>query len=754
MPVCVPVYGSGAGSLCRPMRLLVRFALIIGVASVLLAVGLRGMAVPYQRLGDGLWTASSSRLGEFTQLNEPSVVYDRNGNVLTLLKAEENRNPVALPDVPPIVVQAILDVEDENFYGHSGFDVRSAARAFFANAGAGSIRQGGSTITQQLVKKTLLSDERSLDRKLKEAVLATRLEDQLTKEQILERYLNLVYFGNGAYGVQAAAEAYFAVPLSQVTPGQAALLAGLIRNPLANDPFRNPDQAKDRRATALDQMVKNGHLAAEEAERLKEEPLPAQPNKPIERQSYFIEALKQRLLSDTRLGDTPPDRYDAIFRGGLQIHTTFDPRAQQLAEAATSVGVPPIGSRTNRIGATSALVTLDAPTGAVRAVVGGPGFSEENKFDIATQGYRQPGSTFKLFTLLAALEAGYGPGSQVDGSGPCLVNTALGAPKNRRPRPLTQEEIDANTINNAGDGIGGGVMTMAAATSGSVNCAYERMAATIGFSKVVEVAKRLGLGRNPRYAIEEVATMPIGVEEATPLEMAAAYAAVANDGIYHEPSFLDRVVDRKGKVLFRGFAEGKRVLSPVVARTVSEIMGGVFSGTAACCRLASGAPAAGKTGTTDESKNTWFIGYTPTTVTAVWVGVPRGNVSMRGLGDRAVVYGSTFAAPIWKSFMDPFLEGQPTPPFPAVTPTQAIPSKPFVLPPDAIILPGTAMPATSPITFPTTRPGATSAITFPTTRRGTTGRTPPTTQAPRRTPARPGATTAVRPRSTPTTRAQ
>ncbi len=678
------------------MRPLVRFFVVISVASALLAAGLWSLSIPFKEATSDLWLAKATQLGELTELSQPSVVYDRSGNFLTLLKAEENRKPVALSAVPPVVVQAILDVEDDRFYDHDGFDLKSTARAVFTNADAGSIRQGGSTITQQLVKKTLLTDERSVDRKVKEAVLATRLEEELTKDQILEHYLNLVYFGNGAYGVGAAAETYFNVPLAQVGPGQAALLAGLIRNPVANDPFRNPEQAKSRRATALSQMVENQHLSREEADRLKEEPLPASPNKPQERQSYFLEAMKQRLLDDPRLGETAPDRYDTLFRGGLQIFTTFDPRAQQLAEEATRTGVPAPG-RANPMGAIAALVSLDPVGGAVRAVVGGPGFSEQNKFDIATQGYRQPGSTFKLFTLLAALEAGYGANSTVDGSGPCLVNEGR---RRGRKAVLSQDNI----INNAGDGIGGGTMTMASATAGSVNCAFERMAATIGFNKVIDMAKRLGVGLNPRYPVDPYPTMPIGVEEATPLEMAAAYATVANDGVYHQPTFIDRVEDRTGKLLFRGTVEGKKVMSAVVARTAAEIQQGVFGGTATCCRPAGNRPAAGKTGTTDGSKNTWFAGYTPNNTTVVWVGVPRGNVSMRGLGGRGAVYGATFAAPIWKKFTDGYLADQPAPDFRGFSAKEIIPNRQFVVPAGAPILGGSGVSATTKKgTTPTTK---------------------------------------------------
>ena len=687
------------------MRPLVRFVLVVGVASCLLASALYALSIPYKEVTSDLWLAKATKLGEITELSQPSLVYDRNGAFLTVLKAEENRKPVTLDAVPEVMKDAILDVEDADFYQHDGFDLKGTARAVLSNAEAGSIRQGGSTITQQLVKKTLLTDERSVDRKVKEAVIATRLEKELTKDQILEHYLNLVYFGNGAYGVGAATETYFNIPLAEVGPGQAALLAGLIRNPLANDPFRNPEQAKSRRSTALTQMVERGHLSQAEADQLKEGPLPAAPNKPQEKQSYFLEAMKQRLLDDSRLGETAVDRYDTLFRGGLQIYTTFDPRAQQLAEETTRAGVPT--GRSNPMGAIAALVSVDPADGAVRAVVGGPGFSEQNKFDIATQGYRQPGSTFKLFTLLAALESGYGAGSTVDGSGPCLVNE--GRSRRSRRSVLSQE----NVINNAGDGVGGGTMTMASATSGSVNCAYERMAATIGFNKVIDMAKRLGLGQNPRYPIENVPTMPIGVEEATPLEMAGAYAAVANDGVYVAPTYIDRVQDRTGKVLFKGSGEGKRVMSPTVARTAADIQRGVFGGTATCCRLNGNRVAAGKTGTTDGSKNTWFAGYTPNNTTVVWVGVPRGNVSMQGLGGRGAVYGATYAAPIWKKFTDSYMADKPAPDFQGVAPKTAIGNRPFVVPAGAPILAGRGG-----ATAPTRKsPAATTRKATPTTKK-------------------------------------
>jgi membrane peptidoglycan carboxypeptidase len=678
------------------MRPLVRFVLVIGMSSVLLAGALRAVAMPWGTLTGHLWSGKAQALGELGSLSERSVVYDKDGNVLTILRAEENRKPVELKAVPEIVIHAILDVEDASFYEHKGFDVRSATRALFSNADAGTIKQGGSTITQQLVKKSLLTPERSIDRKVQEAVLATRMEKVMTKDQILERYLNLVYFGNGAYGVEAAAETYFGVPVGQLGPADSAFLAGLIRNPLANDPLKNPEQAKERRNTALQQMVERGHLSAEEGDRLKETPVPAKLTTPLpEKQGYFLEEMKQRLLDDTRLGDTAVERYDAVFRGGLQIYTTFDPKAQQQAELAVRDGVP--SGRLNKIGATGALATVEPGNGAVRAVVGGPGF-DQFKYDIATHAPgRQPGSTFKAFTLLAALEAGYGASSTVDGSAPCLVR-------------------GGGKIDNAGDTIGGGTLTMAAATAGSVNCAFERMAATLGLEKVVEMAHRLGI----KGKLDPYPAMVIGSEEVTPLEMAGAYAAIANDGIFHAPTFIDRITGPDGKLILKGTDEGKRVLSTTVARSAMSIMQGVFNGTARGQNL-KGRIAAGKTGTTNDSTNTWFVGYTPQAATAVWIGVPTENKPLHGLGGRYSVYGATFAAPIWRAFMNDYLADKPVLDFPKVGPKDQLKSKPFRLPKGAPILPGSGGSGS-------TVSGSGSKTT---TKGGGTGATsPPATKAP------------------------
>jgi penicillin-binding protein 1A len=655
------------------VRHLLRLAVIVGCAGLLIAGIVRGFTVPLRAVTKNAWSSAPLQLSDLGQLDQPSTVYDRFGKILTTFHQEIDRKPVTLDQVPAVVRNAVLDIEDKSFYHHGGIDARGIARAFLANGSAGGVRQGGSTITQQLVKQSLVGPERSIDRKIKEAVLAERIEQKMTKDQILERYLNLVYFGHGAYGVEAAAETYFGVPVGQLQPVQAALLAGLIRNPTGYDPVLHPVQAATRRNTVLDVMAQSGHLAPDEAAALKVAPVPTtvQAASAI-RQSYFIEELRQTLLDDPRLGSTATERANAVYRGGLQIHSTFDPAMQGDAEKAAAIGniLPK-----NALGAVDALVSVEPATGAVRAIVGGPGF-DQYQYDIATHSPgRQPGSSFKLFTLLAALESGYGPQSPVDGTGPCLVVTPGTQPTRAKP-PVP--------INNAEPGSG--TMTMASATAGSVNCAFERMAATVGINKVVDVAKRL-LHRT----YSPLPAVVIGAQEATPLEMASAYATLANDGVEHAPTYVTDVLDRSGHLLYSGVDAGQRVLTTQVSRTAVGVLEGVLQGgTAACCPLAGGRPAAGKTGTTNGFTNAWFVGFTPQLASAVWVGVPTGQVSMSNVGGREV-FGATYSAPIWKQYMDAALASQPNAAFPAPSAKGAIGSQPFVLPKGSWVL-GTAAP--------------------------------------------------------------
>ena len=635
------------------MRTVGRFALTLLLSAFGLVLGVLLLARPAK----AMFTAGESREVrsplELQELSLRSVVVDRGGNTLAILHADENRSPIPIDQVPPHVVNAILDVEDEAFWDHSGVNVRSILRAAFTNVRAGSVQQGGSTITQQLVKNTLLTPDRDINRKIKEAVLAVRLEDEMSKRQILEHYLNTVYFGNGAYGVQAAAETYFGVRAEALDVAQSAFLAGMIRNPVGYDPFRNPYGAGLRRNFALDRMVSSGHLPAADAGLLKFTPLPAARSNPLPtRDDYFVEEVKQRLLDNPKLGETPQERYNAVFRGGLRIETTFDPRLQTIAEESVDRNIPNTGGKF-----VGALVSVDPASGAVRAMVAGEGF-EQARYNLVTGrggSGRQPGSSFKSIVLLAALENGFGPNDTIDGRTPCTFNVP-GLPDG----PYSPENYE---------GSKGAVGPLSDATAKSLNCAYVRLGLSLdkdgykSLDKIAELAKRLGI----KGKIDSVPSMAIGSEEVTPLEMASAYAVVANDGVRHDPYFIERVLDRNGEVIDQADKEGERVISQQTARVATSVLRKVVeSGTGTKARLGN-RPAAGKTGTSQEWRDAWFVGYTPQLATAVWMGAPVGQVEMRNVGGIRVTGGS-YPAQTWGAFMREALKLERIAQFPAPDP--------------------------------------------------------------------------------------
>ena len=630
----------------------VRFLVVVLVAGAGLALGVVLLAPEVWAVFQSARMGEGRDLVELEELSQRSLVLDRDGDVMGVFHAEENRSPVELERVPQHVIDAILDMEDDRFWRHGGVDLRATLRALVTNVESGEVRQGGSTVTQQLVKKGLLTPEKSIERKVKEAILAVRLENTLSKREILERYLNTVYFGNGAYGVQAAAERYYGKDVEELSAGQAALFAGIIRNPVGYDPIRYPDRARARRDIALERMVANGHLPPGRVEDMRDEPLPTKLVTPEPTpDDYFVEEVKQRLLDDKRLGDTPQERYDAVFKGGLRIHTTFDPKMQEAAQEAVRSRLPNTKGRF-----AAALASVEPGTGAVRAVVAGDDFNSA-KYNLATQGKRQPGSSFKTFVLLAALEAGFSPNDTIDGTDGCTLKVPGFA---------------VYTPGNYSEGSGG-VMSLTEATARSVNCAYARLGAHVGLEKVADMAGRLGI---PRDRIDVVPSISLGAEEVTPLEMAAAYATIANDGVYLAPRFVEKVVDRRGKVVFEGGSRGRRVLSSQTARVAIQVLQRVVDrGTGTRARLA-GRQVAGKTGTSQNHENAWFVGFTPQLATAVWMGSPTGNVPMRSVSPCGRVTGGCIPALIWNAYMSRALEGIDPESFP--TPTAKVKAGRFI----------------------------------------------------------------------------
>jgi penicillin-binding protein 1A len=625
-----------------------RFVLTIVLGGVGLAVGLIALAPQAKAVFGSGRAGASSDIAQLRELAQRSVVRARDGTVLAVLHDEENRSPVSIDKIPEPTIRAVLDVEDARFYDHGGVDLRSTARALFSNVSAGGVVEGGSTITQQLVKNRILTPDRQVGRKIKEAVLAWRLEQHMSKRQILEDYLNTVYFGNGAHGIQAAAETYFNENASDLTVAQSAFLAGLIRNPVGYDPIVFPDTARARRNQVVDRMVAERDVTPEAAVAIKAMPVPTKLSAPLPQPNdYFVEAVKNRLLQDRRLGETPQQRYNAVFRGGLDIYTTLDRHLAEVAKEKVNAILPDTNGRF-----TAAVASVDPSTGAVRALVGGRDFNaSEVNLALGREGGgtgRQPGSSFKPFVLMAALEDGFGPTDAVDGTSPCTINI----PGYKPWSPSNYE------------GEGGGVMTITDATAHSVNCAYARMVEEVGVSRVADVARRMGI-TSPLEPL--VPSMALGSKEVSPLEMASAYGTMAADGIHHKPHFVEKVLDRYGRTVFVEKDKGERAITPQNARVAISVLRSVVQrGTGTAAALES-RDVFGKTGTSENHENAWFVGGTPQLVSAVWMGDPHANTPMVNVGGIRVV-GGTYPARIWGAFMGAALQGQPLLKFPLPDP--------------------------------------------------------------------------------------
>jgi len=653
------------------VRVRLRFAVTAALATsgLIVGAGLLGSALRgVVRTGNPV---PDEGVAQLATLDERSLLYARDGSLMAQLHAEKNRAPVALADVPPIVSRAIVDVEDDKFWVHNGVNLSSTVRAMLANVTSGRVAQGGSTITQQLVKNSLLTPEKSVGRKMREAVLAVRLERKLTKAQILERYLNAVYFGNGAYGVQAAAETYFDEGVDRLTPAQAALLAGIIRNPVGYDPIRFPLAAKLRRDVALQRMVVEHDLTSEQADALSGEALPTRLFSPVPQpEDYFVEEVKQRLLADPRVGATPRARYNAVFRGGLRIYTTLDRRLQALAVDKVRAGLPDTNGKFQ-----GALISVEPGNGAVRAMVGGESFADAH-YNLATArggSGRQPGSSFKPFVLMAALESGHSPNDTIDGVSPCPVKVPGFA-------PYSPENVEGESA---------GVETLVDATVHSVNCAYVRLGADIGLSRIVNVASRFGIKDRRPYP-----SISLGAQEVSPLEMATAYAAIADDGMYYPPRFVERVLDRNGKLLFGGPEKGTRAVPAQIARETTDVLRQVIARGTGQAAAVAGRDVAGKTGTSENYENAWFVGYSANLATAVWMGDPLANVPMRDVGGIRV-FGGTYPAHIWSAYMGGALDLYPDVSMPGPDPSLVPPGQ-FIVDRYSTNAPSSAPPASAP----------------------------------------------------------
>lgn len=637
--------------------MLLRLTLILGVGSVGFAVLAMQFLPVLGRIGDGVSYEQGSGVA-LAELAEGSTVLDMHGTPIGELVGAENRVVIPLSSVSPQMRRTVIVVEDADFYDHHGVSFRSVLRAFQANSDSGSISQGGSTITQQLIKLSIVGSEQTMSRKLREASLALQFEDQICrdvervacKDRILGQYLNTVYLGRGAYGVEAGARLYFDKPASALDWTEAALLTALIRNPNGYDPIRYPDTAKRRRAVVVGRLVDEGVIDETEAELINLAPLPRQiftlgdPQRGRQL-SYFERHVRDELLDAEWLAPTREMRKFLIFNGGLTITSTFDPRAQFIAEAA-SASNPIAKANPDSVAVVAA---VEPATGAVRAVVGEKHLDDGRVVELAAPSIgRSPGSAFKTFTLAAALEEGH---TLRDSISAAPAPTSL----------LKQWGIRTSTWP---AGCRGGVVTLARAISSSNNCAFVRLQAAVGGDKVVDVARRLGI-RTLDDGSAEIPSMTLGGVAVRPLEMAAAYAAIANDGIFNRPHFVTKVVDREGKVLYEHRPARRHAISSDVAAELTEGLRGVVAGgTYSGGRLTDRRQAAGKTGT-NEAENwgnadVWFVGFTPQIATAVWIGDPAGQIRLRG----GRIQGGNTAGKVWFNFMEPYHEDLPVVDFP------------------------------------------------------------------------------------------
>ena len=575
-------------------------------------------------------------------LAERSVVYASDGSVLAVLHDEQDRRLVSLDILPDHVWQTVIAAEDRRFFEHDGYDLEAIGRAAVANVRARGVAQGGSTITQQLAKQNFLSDEQTLERKAQELAYALALEERLTKQELLQRYLNQVYFGGGAYGVAAAAEEWFAAAPEDISLEQAALLAGMIRAPGRLDPRRNPEGATARRNAVLRAMAAEGFITPERADEAVEVPMAVMP--PRERQvsePFFVEAVKKEFFDNPAFGEDRETRVDRLFNGGLAIHTTIDPRIQQAAHDVVEAHYPAGGSER-----TAAIAAVDPRTGRVVATHSGGNFESE-AYNLATQGRRHPGSAAKLFVLATALDRGRSINSTVSGAGP-------------REFAWDPHQEPYRVRNFAGSSYG--QLTLREALVRSVNTAFVQLVLETGVSYVVEKAGHLGVDVNDAFGDVSNRGPAIAIggmyRGVTPLEMASAAGTFATQGQRAAPFLIDHVVDAHGQEVYRHEPARQQAVSPATAATMLSAMQDVVArGTGTRARLP-GWPVAGKTGTAQNFADAWFVGTTAVLSTAVWVGHPDGRVPYPGMT------GGQFAAPVWRDFMSVALAGVPPHPFP------------------------------------------------------------------------------------------
>jgi len=600
---------------------------LLALAVLLLAIVVLGMAA-------GAIFALSRNLPslESMQRNPTAIntrIYDQHGVLIAELHGAENRTLVSGQQIPEVMKQATVAVEDQRFYEHHGVDFQSLFRAIVTDIRAGTTVQGGSTITEQYVKNAYVGNERTYTRKIREAVLAWQLEDRWSKDKILTEYLNTIFYGDNAYGVEAAAETYFHKHVGQITLAQAALLAALPKAPTQFNPVVDPQQAKARRDIVLQLMAQQGYITQADAQAAMAKPVHVFKHplgKDNSTAAYFTDYV-QRILS-RRYGSRE------VLEGGLKVYTSIDMKWQKAAIGIIKSTTGPLNFGFKP---SAALVAIDPKTGYIRTMVGGLDYKKQ-KFNLAWQAQRQPGSSMKPFVLATAVEQGMDPYSTYyNSTSPIIIPMGYQTPW---------------TVH--GDGPGG-PESVAAATTISDNVVFAQLSVDVGPANTVVTAHKMGI----TSTLQAVPSITLGTSGVTPLEMADAYATLASGGIHHPPQAILRVVLPDGKVDWRPKTSGHRAIPAGVASVVTQCLESVASsGTGSPSGTYFPYPRAGKTGTTENGWDVWYCGYTTQLSAAVWMGDPVKNSPMDG------AYGGTYCAPMWAKFFASALSGANHPGFP------------------------------------------------------------------------------------------
>lgn len=591
-------------------------ATLLGIAMIgssVVAGGLVGLAISFRNLPD-------VRILRNYVPTETSYIYDINGKLLYSLHDEANREVVDINRISPHLKRAVLAIEDSYFYSHNGINPSSLGRALLANFAAGSTVEGGSTITMQLVKNLFLTPRRAFSRKLAEAVLALRLEQIFSKDEILEMYLNQVYWGHNNYGAETAAQSYFNKSARDLTLPEAAMMAGLIQAPEDYSPFNHYQYTKERQLTVLNRMRQLGWITPQEEASAKAAPLVLGEVKSFRSSvlPYVTEAavkeIKQRFGSE------------AVLKGGMRVQTTVDLGLQRIAEEVVQAHHARIATMADQM----ALVAIDPRTHFVKAMVGGVDY-QQSQYNRVLQAHRQPGSAFKPFVYYTAFATGrFTPAS-------LIADTPVSYPDGYRY--YTPKNYDGSFMGN---------IPIRTALELSRNVPAVKLGQAVGINQVIEVCRTLGI----QSPMQPVTSLPLGAVDLTPMEIAGAYATFASNGWYSAPTFIVQVTDSSGNVLLDNTPHPKLVLDPWATASLTDVLQGVVArGTGKSAQI--DRPAAGKTGTTDAQRDVWFVGYVPQLAAAVWVG----NDNYARL--RAGATGGTYAAPVWRDFMQRALANVP-----------------------------------------------------------------------------------------------